>query len=149
MKCPFCNAENTKVVDSRETSDNKIRRRRECENCQKRFRTYEVIEYSYPAIIKSDKSRQTFDINKVRKGITKAIEKRPVTTKQLDFMLSEIETAVQKIADKEIQSSFIGELIMAALKKIDQVAYVRFASVYRSFQDISEFSDEIKQLNKK
>ncbi len=148
MNCPFCNVENSKVIDSRLTASNKIRRRRECHDCNKRFSTYEQIEYSYPVIIKSDKSRELFDLNKVKNGISKALEKRPVSAEQLNSMLAEIETALQNIAEKEILSSVIGELIMNALKKVDLVAYVRFASVYCSFQDINAFSDEINSLKK-
>ncbi len=149
MYCPFCNAPNTKVVDSRlSTETNKIRRRRECEGCEKRFTTYEIIEASFPMIIKNNASREAFDSQKLRKGINRAIEKRPVSAEQVDKMVNEIEARLRSIPEKEIASSVVGEFLMESLEKVDQVAYVRFASVYRSFQDISAFQEEIEKLQK-
>ncbi len=150
MRCPFCSVENTKVIDSRLSPEgNKVRRRRECESCEKRFTTYEVIEDSLPMVIKGDGRRETFNIEKVRAGIHRAIEKRPVSAESVEQMINEIEAQLRGSAEKEIPSSLIGEYIMEALKKIDQVAYVRFASVYRAFQDVHEFQEEIEKLLQK
>ena len=150
MRCPFCSAENTKVIDSRLSPEgNKVRRRRECEYCGKRFTTYEVIEDSLPMVIKGDGRRETFNIEKVRAGIARAIEKRPVSAEQVEQMINEIESQLRGSAEKESPASQIGEYIMEALKKIDQVAYVRFASVYRAFQDVHEFQEEIEKLLQK
>ncbi len=150
MHCPFCTAENTKVIDSRLSPEgNKVRRRRECEVCGKRFTTYEVIENSLPMVIKGDGRRENFNIDKVRAGIRRAIEKRPVTAEQVEQMLAEVEAQLRSSAEKEIPAKQIGEYIMEALKKIDQVAYVRFASVYRAFQDVQEFQAEIEKLLQK
>ena len=145
MKCLFCGCENSKVLDSRSTEEtNAIRRRRECLGCGKRFITYETIETTPILVIKNDGSRQPFDILKIKSGIIKACEKRPVSLNQIDQMCVEIEKQVQNSLSQEISSKEIGELVMEKLKHVDQVAYVRFASVYRQFKDATNF---IKFLN--
>ena len=145
MKCLFCGCENSKVLDSRSTEEtNAIRRRRECLGCGKRFTTYETIETTPILVIKNDGSRQPFDILKIKSGIIKACEKRPVSLNQIDQMCVEIEKQVQNSLSQEISSKEIGELVMEKLKHVDQVAYVRFASVYRQFKDATNF---IKFLN--
>lgn len=147
MKCPFCENTDTKVIDSRPTEDgHAIRRRRECEKCSKRFTTYEKIEEVVLMVIKKDGSRETFDRNKVMGGIVKACEKRPVPVSEMEKIVDEIERGLNNMMEKEINSTFIGELIMDKLKDIDEVAYVRFASVYRQFTDINTFIAEIENL---
>ncbi len=147
MKCPFCGGSESKVIDSRPTEDNsKIRRRRECLSCNKRFTTYEIIESVPFIVIKKDKSRESFDRNKILNGLLKACEKRPISYEKLDSIASEIETDLQNSLDREIPSYRIGELIMEKLKALDEVAYVRFASVYRQFGDIDSFMDELKAM---
>ena len=145
MDCPYCSNQDSRVTDKR-SSGNEIRRRRECLNCKKRFTTYERIERSDIHIIKKDGSREKFSREKLEKGIEKAFEKRPVSKEKIDKMIHDIEEQVRKKGKKEIQSSAIGELIMRKLKKIDNVAYIRFASVYRDFQDINDFKKELKEL---
>ena len=147
MRCPFCGCEESKVIDSRPTDENeRIRRRRECVQCGKRFTTYEVIEDVPIIVIKKDKSREVFDRNKVLKGMLRACEKRPVTSTELETAISEIEATLQSATDREVTSVRIGELIMEKLREIDEVAYVRFASVYREFKDINTFMDELKKV---
>ena len=147
MKCPFCGKDNTKVIDSRPTDENeRIRRRRECVQCGKRFTTYEVIEDVPIIVIKKDKSREVFDRNKVLKGMLRACEKRPVTSTELENAINEIEATLQSATDREVTSVRIGELIMEKLKDIDEVAYVRFASVYKAFDSASSFIEEISKL---
>lgn len=147
MKCPFCEHPDTKVIDSRHTEDgHAIRRRRECEKCSKRFTTYEKIEEVVLMVIKKDGSRETFDRNKVMSGIVKACEKRPVSVSDMEKIVDEIERGLNNMMEKEVSSTFIGELIMDKLKDLDEVAYVRFASVYRQFTDISTFISEIENL---
>lgn len=147
MKCPFCEHTDTKVIDSRHTEDgHAIRRRRECEKCSKRFTTYEKIEEVVMMVIKKDGSRETFDRNKVMGGIVKACEKRPVSVFDMEKIVDEIERGLNNMLEKEVSSTFIGELVMDKLKDIDEVAYVRFASVYRQFTDISTFISEIERL---
>lgn len=147
MKCPFCEHTDTKVIDSRHTEDgHAIRRRRECEKCSKRFTTYEKIEEVVLMVIKKDGSRETFDRNKVMGGIVKACEKRPVPVSEMEKIVDEIERGLNHMMEKEVSSTFIGELIMDKLKDIDEVAYVRFASVYRQFTDINTFIAEIESL---
>lgn len=149
MKCPFCGDFESKVIDSRPTEDNsKIRRRRECLLCGKRFTTYEIIESVPFIVIKKDKSRESFDRNKILNGLLKACEKRPISYEKLDSIASEIESDLQNSLDREIPSYRIGELIMNKLKELDEVAYVRFASVYRQFGDIDSFMDELKTMLK-
>ena len=145
MKCLFCGCENSKVLDSRSTEEtNAIRRRRECLGCGKRYTTYETIETTPILVVKNDGSRQPFDILKIKSGIIKACEKRPVSLNQIDQICVEIEKQVQNSLSQEISSKEIGELVMEKLKHVDQVAYVRFASVYRQFKDATNF---IKFLN--
>ncbi len=147
MKCPFCGYEESKVIDSRPTDEGeKIRRRRECISCSKRFTTYEIIESVPIVVVKKDKSRQAFDRVKLFNGMLRACEKRPVSIEQLDKVVSEIEAELQNSLDREVTSVHIGELVMEKLKGLDEVAYVRFASVYRQFKDINTFMDELAKL---
>ena len=147
MKCPFCGFEESKVIDSRPTDEGqRIRRRRECLQCGKRFTTYEVIESLPIIVIKKDKSRETFNRDKLMTGLLRACEKRPVSFDTLDNMIDEIEVIIQNSLDREVSSERIGELVMEKLKKIDEVAYVRFASVYRQFKDINTFMSELNKL---
>ena len=147
MKCPFCSFEESKVIDSRPTDEGqRIRRRRECLSCGKRFTTYEIIESLPIIVIKKDKSRETFNRDKLMTGLLRACEKRPVSIDTLDNMIDEIETTLQNSLDREVSSEKIGQLVMEKLKKIDEVAYVRFASVYRQFKDITTFLDEVSKL---
>lgn len=147
MKCPFCGYEESKVIDSRPTDEGeKIRRRRECISCAKRFTTYEIIESVPIVVVKKDKSRQAFDRVKLFNGVLKSCEKRPVSIEQIDKLVSEIEAELQNSLDREVTSVHIGELVMEKLKGLDEVAYVRFASVYRQFKDINTFMDELTKL---
>ncbi len=147
MKCPFCNYEESKVIDSRPTDEGeKIRRRRECISCGKRFTTYEIIESVPIVVVKKDKSRQAFDRVKLFNGMLRACEKRPVTSEQMEKIVTEIEAELQNSLDREVTSVHIGELVMDRLKLLDEVAYVRFASVYRQFKDINTFMDELAKL---
>lgn len=147
MKCPFCGYEESKVVDSRSTEDeNAIRRRRECLKCNKRYTTYEKIEDIPILVIKKDSSRELFDKSKIVGGLIKACEKRPVSRMQIEELADEIEKSISNKMLTEVSSEEIGEMIMDRLKKLDEVAYVRFASVYRRFADINTFIDEIKNL---
>ena len=149
MKCPFCGYEESKVIDSRPTDEGqRIRRRRECLQCTKRFTTYEIIESLPIIVIKKDKSRETFNRDKLMTGLLRACEKRPVSIDTLDNMIDEIEVILQNSLDREVSSERIGELVMEKLKKIDEVAYVRFASVYRQFKDINTFMSELNKLLK-
>ena len=151
MKCPFCNASDTKVIDSRPADDNSsIRRRRQCEKCGKRFTTYEKLETMPLMIIKKDNSRETYDRSKIEKGILLSCHKRPVSSTQISSMIDSIENEIFNREEREIQASLIGELVMKRLKDVDEVAYVRFASVYREFKDINAFMEELaKFLNNK
>ena len=146
MKCVFCNCSESKVVDSRYLKDTAIRRRRECVNCGKRFTTYETVESLPMIVVKKDNSRQSFDRNKVLNGMGRACEKRPVPIADLQTAADEIEQELQNSLDREIPSERIGELVMEKLKPLDEVAYVRFASVYRQFRDINTFMDELTKL---
>jgi len=146
MKCPFCSHKDTQVVETRETGEDITRRRRECLKCKKRFTTYEKLENINLRIIKKDGNREMFDREKVRKGFLRACEKRPITIEQIDKAVDEIEKLLRNKGLKEVKSSVIGDLVMKYLKKIDSVAYIRFASVYRAFQDIGEFEKEVKLL---
>ena len=147
MKCPFCSFEESKVIDSRPPDEGqRIRRRRECLSCGKRFTTYEIIESLPIIVIKKDKSRETFNRDKLMTGLLRACEKRPVSIDTLDNMIDEIETTLQNSLDREVSSEKIGQLVMEKLKKIDEVAYVRFASVYRQFKDINTFMRELNKL---
>ena len=147
MKCPFCGYTESKVIDSRPTDENeRIRRRRECIQCSKRFTTYETIEDVPVIVIKKDRSREVFDRNKILKGMLRACEKRKVTVAELDEKIDEIEAQLQSSVDREVSSSRIGELIKEKLKEIDEVAYVRFASVYKEFDSAESFRDELAKL---
>ena len=147
MKCPFCGYEESKVIDSRPTDEGeRIRRRRECLKCAKRFTTYEMIESLPIIVIKKDGSRETFDRQKLLTGMLRACEKRPVSIETLDHAITDIETVIQNSLDREVSSDKIGELVMEKLKDIDEVAYVRFASVYRQFKDINTFMTELNKL---
>ena len=147
MKCPYCGKKNDKVVDSRSSGNGaSIRRRRECQKCRRRFTTYEYVEKVPLMVIKKDKSRQPFDSSKLRTGIIKACEKRPVSLGEIDKLVREIEMKAYNSYDQEITSQSIGEMVMDGLKKLDEVAYVRFASVYRQFRDIQTFMDELNKL---
>ena len=147
MKCPFCgNAEN-KVIDSRISKDgDAIRRRRECVSCGKRFTTYEFVEEVLPTVVKKDGRREPFDRTKIRSGIKKACEKRPISTDAIESIVDRIEQRCQEYPDKEIPASVIGDQVMKELQNLDGVAYVRFASVYREFRDVSDFLEELKDL---
>ena len=147
MKCPYCGYSESKVIDSRPTDEGeRIRRRRECLNCAKRFTTYEVIETVPVVVVKKDKSREAFDRNKLLNGLLRACEKRPVPLVTLERIVDEIETLLQNSLDREVPSTLIGTYAMDKLKKVDEVAYVRFASVYREFKDINTFMDELNKI---
>ena len=147
MKCPFCGYEESRVIDSRPTDEGvRIRRRRECLKCAKRFTTYEIIESLPIIIIKKDRSRETFDRDKLLSGMLRACEKRPISIDDLEKAVDDIEITLQNSLDREITSEKIGELVMEKLKDLDEVAYVRFASVYRQFKDINTFMDELNKL---
>jgi len=146
VRCPFCLAKETRVVETRETGEEITRRRRECLKCKKRFTTYEKLENFSLRVIKKDGSREFFDKEKLRKGILKACEKRPVSNEDIDRIVNDIERTLRKKHSPEVKSSVIGNLVMRHLKKLDSVAYIRFASVYRAFQDIGEFEKEVKLL---
>lgn len=149
MHCPFCNADDTKVIDSRLVAEgNQVRRRRECNECGERFTTYESAELLMPKVVKSDGTREPFDEHKLRSGILKALEKRPVSVEQIEATISKICHKLRATGERELSSRVLGEEVMDALRELDQVAYVRFASVYRDFKDLSEFSDEIARLQK-
>jgi len=149
MKCPFCGYTESKVVDSRPTDESaKIRRRRECLKCTKRFTTYEIIETLPLVVIKKDKSREEFDRAKLTRGILRACEKRPVSLADIEKIVDDIEIALQNSLDREIPSTLIGSLVMDKLKDLDEIAYVRFASVYRQFTDINTFMDELNKIIK-
>ncbi len=149
VKCPYCGYLESKVIDSRPTDEGeRIRRRRECLQCAKRFTTYEIVENLPLMVVKKDKSRQIFDRNKVLNGLMRACEKRPVSLEKLEAVVDEIENYLQNQLEREVSSYKIGELAMEELKKIDEVAYVRFASVYRQFGDVNTFMEELKSLLK-
>jgi transcriptional repressor NrdR len=148
MHCPFCNASETKVVDSRLVAEGQqVRRRRECNRCSERFTSYEVAELLMPRLIKADGTRQPFDDEKLRAGIHRALEKRPVSVEAFEACISRITHRLRATGERELPSRQVGEEVMAELRKLDEVAYVRFASVYRSFQDINEFKAEIERLS--
>ncbi|MDY4559124.1 MAG: transcriptional regulator NrdR [Eubacteriales bacterium] len=149
MKCVYCGCLESRVIDSRQSEDGTtIRRRRECESCGKRFTTYETVEYSPVMVVKKDGSRQQFDIDKVRRGIMKAIEKRAVSMAVVDKLVSEVQKSVLNSLEQEVSSTHIGELVMDGLKQVDEVAYVRYASVHRQFKDINSLLNEIEELVK-
>ena len=147
MKCPFCGFNEDKVIDSRSSNEDKsVRRRRECEKCKRRFTTYEYIEEIPLMVIKKDGRREAFDRNKIISGILKACEKRPVSMEKVEAVVDKVEKELQKSFDKEVKVQEVGELVMEYLHKLDEVAYVRFASVYRQFKDINHFMKELKDL---
>jgi transcriptional repressor NrdR len=147
MKCPFCSVDDTRVLDSRESAEGTvIRRRRECPQCKRRFTTFERVEQLTPLIVKKDGRREAFDRDKLVAGLKKACEKRPVSVEQVEALVTQIEKDLQDVGEKEIPSSQIGEEVMRRLPQLDEVAYVRFASVYRSFRDIAEFMDELRDI---
>ena len=147
MHCPFCQADDTKVIDSRLVSGgDQVRRRRECVSCSERFTTYEAAELVMPKLIKTDGVREPFDEAKMRSGMLRALEKRPVSTDEIEASIAHIKHTLQASGEREVKSRVVGEYVMEALKALDDVAYVRFASVYRSFQDLSEFQEEIERL---
>ncbi len=147
MKCPFCSFQESKVIDSRHSDDgSSIRRRRECLSCQKRFTTYETVESLPIVVVKKDNSRQSFDRAKILNGMVRACEKRPVPMAELEKAVDEIVQTVQNSLDREVSTEYIGELVMDKLKALDQVAYVRFASVYRQFKDLNSFREELNRI---
>ncbi|MBQ8683524.1 MAG: transcriptional repressor NrdR [Clostridia bacterium] len=147
MKCPFCGFADSRVIDSRPTDeDSRIRRRRECTQCNKRFTTYEIVESLPIVVVKKDNSREPFDRNKLLKGLLRACEKRPISLERLEQAVDEIETQIQNSLDREVSTSKIGEYVMEQLMRIDDVAYIRFASVYRQFKDIKSFHEAIRKL---
>ena len=148
MHCPFCNAHDTKVIDSRLVAEGQqVRRRRECLSCSERYTTFEVAELLMPQIVKQDGSRQPFDEQKLRAGIRRSLEKRPVSTEDIESAINRIKYDLRATGERELKSMRVGEAVMAELRQMDEVAYVRFASVYRSFQDINEFKEEIDRLS--
>ncbi len=148
MNCPYCNHTDTKVTDSRDTGGS-IRRRRECLHCNKRFTTYEYIEMAPLFVIKKDGRRERFDRNKIKNGMMKALEKRPISTEKIEDMVDHIEEKIRREGKDEIDTATIGELVMEDLKEVDHVAYIRFASVYRQFTDVTSFEKEVKNLTEK
>lgn len=147
MRCPFCTNPETKVIDSRLVTDGaQVKRRRACEECKLRFTTFEIYEVTLPKVIKADGARETFDPNKIRKGVDRALEKRPVAAEQVETLLERIQRRLQAMSEREIPSSKIGELVMSELKTLDAVAYVRFASVYKSFEDLQDFVSAINEV---
>lgn len=150
MKCPYCGYQEDKVIDSRSSRDGEaVRRRRECLKCSKRFTTYEEVEYNLPLVVKKDGGRENFDSKKILSGIKKACEKRPISIEAMDRIVDGIEKSLQSSIEREVNSASIGEMIMEKLKTLDDVAYVRFASVYRSFKDINEFKKIVNKLIEK
>ena len=148
MKCAYCQSTNTRVIETREAGET-TRRRRECEECTQRFTTYERVEQQALRIIKRDNSRELFDRNKLLRGITTACEKRPVSTQEIEEAVQKIERELRKRAEQEIPSNLIGEYVMKELRELDEVAYIRFASVYKQFTDVKSFKQEIDKLSKK
>ena len=146
MKCIYCNCTESRVVDSRPTEDGAIRRRRECEGCQRRFTTYEKIEMLPLLVVKKDKRREPFDSAKVRSGVVKACEKRPVALAEIEKLVRSVEMNVWKQPEQEVTTEQIGQMVMDSLKELDEVAYIRFASVYRQFTDVESFMEELQQL---
>ena len=149
MKCPFCNSPDTQVIDSRVSDDgDSIRRRRKCAACSKRFTTYETVELRMPQVVKQDGSRAAFDLDKLRTGFMRALHKRPVPTQLVDEAVATIAQDVLALGMPEIESRSIGQMVMRELHKLDEVAYIRFASVYRAFQGVDDFQDAIKEVQK-
>ena len=149
MHCPFCGADDTKVIDSRLVAEgDSVRRRRECQTCGERFTTFEMAELVMPRVVKSDGTREPFNEDKLRRGLTRALEKRPVSIEDIESALNHIMHRLRSTGERELPSRAVGEEVMQELKEIDAVAYVRFASVYRDFQDVSEFQEEIRRLKR-
>lgn len=147
MKCPFCSKDNTRVIDSRPADDNNsIRRRRQCDECQRRFTTYEKVETIPLVVIKKDNNREPYDRSKIEAGVFRSCHKRPISVDQITTLVDEVENLIFNREDKEIPSHVIGEILMDKLKELDPVAYVRFASVYREFKDVNTFMDELKKI---
>ena len=149
MKCPYCGKENTRVIDSRPTDDSSIRRRRQCDECGNRFTTYEKVETLPLIVVKKDNNREPYDREKIVAGIVRSCHKRPISMKQINDMVDDIEGQIFNMEEKEIPTTTIGSIVMDKLKDLDEVAYVRFASVYREFKDVNTFMDEIKKILKK
>ena len=149
MKCPYCGKENTRVIDSSPTDDSSIRRRRQCDECGKRFTTYEKVETLPLIVVKKDNNREPYDREKIVAGIVRSCHKRPISMKQINDMVDDIEGQIFNMEEKEIPTTTIGSIVMDKLKDLDEVAYVRFASVYREFKDVNTFMDEIKKILKK
>ena len=149
MKCPYCGKENTRVIDSRPTDDSSIRRSRQCDECGKRFTTYEKVETLPLIVVKKDNNREPYDREKIVAGIVRSCHKRPISMKQINDMVDDIEGQIFNMEEKEIPTTTIGSIVMDKLKDLDEVAYVRFASVYREFKDVNTFMDEIKKILKK
>ena len=149
MKCPYCGKENTRVIDSRPTDDSSIRRRRQCDECGKRFTTYEKVETLPLIVVKKDNNREPYDREKIVAGIVRSCHKRPISMTQINDMVDDIEGQIFNMGEKEIPTTTIGSIVMDKLKDLDEVAYVRFASVYREFKDVNTFMDEIKKIHKK
>ncbi len=149
MKCPFCKSDETQVIDSRESDDgDSIRRRRKCVACSKRFTTYETVELRMPQVVKQDGSRAEFDMAKLRTSFMRALHKRPVPTPLVDEAIGTLTNELLSLGEREVQARRVGEMVMRELKKLDEVAYIRFASVYRSFQGVDDFTDAIKEVRK-
>lgn len=150
MHCPFCSAHDTKVIDSRLVADgDQVRRRRECLACQERFTTFETAELVLPRVIKQDGRRQPFDEDKLRAGLLRALEKRPVSVEQIEAAISHIKHRLRATGEREVKAMVVGEMVMNELKQLDEVAYIRFASVYRRFQDLNQFREEIERLSRR
>jgi len=149
MKCPFCKSDETQVIDSRESDDgDTIRRRRKCVSCSKRFTTYEMVELRMPQVVKQDGSRAEFDLDKLRTSFMRALHKRPVPTQLVDEAIGALTQELLALGEREVQARRVGEMVMRELRKLDEVAYIRFASVYRSFQGVEDFTDAIKEVRK-
>ncbi len=149
MHCPFCHATDTKVIDSRLVSEGEqVRRRRECLSCHERFTTFESAELVMPRVVKQDGTRQPFDEDKLSRGVTKALEKRPVSIEAIETSINNIKSRLRATGEREVTSMKVGEEVMRELRQLDEVAYVRFASVYRSFQDVNEFKEEVERLSR-
>ncbi len=149
MHCPFCSAQETKVIDSRLVAEgHQVRRRRECTECNERYTTFETAELVMPRIVKSDGTREPFNEDKLRSGLVRALEKRPVSAEQNEQLINRIKSDLRATGEREVESQLIGNLAMEKLRQVDQVAYVRFASVYRSFEDVKEFGEAIARLDK-
>jgi transcriptional repressor NrdR len=146
LNCPYCNASDTKVIDSRPAEDNSIRRRRQCDRCGRRFTTYEKLETIPFMVIKKDNTRELYNRSKIEDGVLRSCHKRPVSPQQIEHLVNEVENEIMAREEREISTTFIGELVMSKLKSLDEVAYVRFASVYRQFKDVHTFMEELGKI---